>query len=203
MTICSGEIPEDDDLNPRHFVYTGYERAQREKTIKYSEQPYAQLSFTPVFDPDVSYESETKYCASPDPIFRSHSSYLDTMEYVYSYDYEELMQQYGYARPVGTGYFTSAPTVVTAEEKEALKKYAEADDMRGFFNYQSRIFKRIIDEIEIDVTATFTDGTEVTKTLELFYTPIDITEREWHNDYWYTDHATYSYSRGTISAKIK
>lgn len=192
-----------EEFGPHSIVFTGYEYTKVQQTISYNEQENALLTFTPVFDPDETYESTARYVSSPDPIFRSHHSFLDTMEYVYADNYLELYREYGYAKPVGGGYHSSAPTVVTEEEKAKLKEYAEADNMRGFFNYQSYVFKRIIEEAEIDVTVTFTDGTKETKTLELLYTPKEITEQQWHNDHWYLDNQFNSYSEGTISARIK
>lgn len=182
--------------------YFSYESAKTKQTIKYRDQEIATIGYSTVFDPNVKYEEITKYVSSPDPIAMNHHYYLETDEYVYSENYDELAQ-YGRVKRLGYGYRTPTPTEVTEEEKKTLTEYAAADDMRGFFNYQNEVFKRILEDVEIYVTATFTDGTKQTKTLELQYTPDYITEKEWYNDHWYLSNQWRSYSRGTLSARLK
>lgn len=190
---------------PENFItswYFSYESAKTKQTIKYKDQYRTTIGYSTVFDPNVKYEEITKYVSSPDPVAMQHHYYLETDEYVYSENYDEL-KQYGRVETLGYGYRTPTPTEVTDEEKAKLTEYAAADDMRGFFNYQNEIFKRILEDVEIYVTATFTDGTKQTKTLELQYTPDYITEQDWNNDHWYLHNQWNSYSRGDICARLK
>ena len=186
----------------RNSWYFAYEAAKTKQTIKYKDQEIATIGYSSVFDPNVKYESINKYFSSPDPVAMQHHYYLETDEYIYSENYDEL-KQYGRVEMLGYGYRTPTPTDVTEEEKKILTEYAAADDMRGFFNYQNEIFKRILEDVEIYVTATFTDGTKQTKTLELQYTPDYITEQDWNNDHWYLHNQWNSYSRGDICARLK
>ena len=70
--------------------------------------------------------------------------------------------------------------------------------MVGFYNYQNQIFKRLVDGTTLDVTVTFKTGESVTKTLELMYTPKEVTDTEF-----YEDHPSNTLSNGNISARLK
>lgn len=97
-------------------------------------------------------------------------------------------------------------TLVTEEEIETLRQYAKNDDMVGFYNYQNQIFKRLIDNITLDITITKTDGKNEKQTLEFLYTPdildkITPTDETKYNSPFFSCISTHS--TGTLSAKIK
>lgn len=99
--------------------------------------------------------------------------------------------------PIAYGYKDDSTPLATLEEIEKLQAYISADNMTGFYNYQNSIFKRLIDEITIDVTVTKYDGSTETKKLQLCYTPIEVKSSDSAND-----NHSYTLSNGTISAKI-
>ncbi|MBQ8001782.1 MAG: hypothetical protein IJ298_11430 [Ruminococcus sp.] len=181
-------------------IFAGYDSPTTEYTIDYQERDNYRFSFNPVYDDSYTYDFITKYYsyayANPEQNY-SHS-FCDTDELVYSEDSGDLHAKYGWVSSIGSGYRSSAPTAATEEEINALRAYAKADDMVGFFNCQNKIFERIINEVTIDITVTKTDGSVHTKTLELCYTPDEITSAEG-----YLDDQTRTYSTGTISAKLK
>lgn len=189
--------PEDKDAR-YSFFYTGYDYPKTEYTIPYDEQDRYQFTFTPVYDSGYTYEAITKFYSYANPEQNSSHSFCDTDELVFSEDSGELKAKYGWVSSYGSGYRSSAPTAATQEEIETLRAYAKADDMVGFFNYQNKVFERIINEVTIDITVTKTDGSTHTKTLELCYTPDEITSAEG-----YLDDQTRTYSTGTISARLK
>ncbi len=112
--------------------------------------------------------------------------------------FDEDVKAEGYD-PIAYGFKTNENPVATPEEINKLKEYAEADDMVGFYNYQNQIFKRLIDKVTIDVLVLkATDHYFYeTATIELLYTPIEITEADIANA-----NQSYSLSKGTISAKL-
>ena len=97
-------------------------------------------------------------------------------------------------------------TLATTNEIEKLREYAKNDDMVGLYNYQNQIFKRLIDNITLDIIITKTDGKKETQTLEFLYTPDVITkdtliaEDDFEGSFF--DHLTTE-STGTLSARIK
>ncbi len=181
-----------------HVITFSYERALTEYTYEYDKDMLVQLSFNPVYSEGATYESVGRFFSSPYEYARAHSGYNCTESYVYSENSDELKEKYGWASLIGSGYRSSSPSVVTEEEKAKLKEFAENDDMVGFFNFQNQIFKRLIDGTTIDVTVTTHNGASETKTLELMYTPKEVTTSEW-----YTDNPNNCYSNGNISAKLK
>lgn len=190
-----------DDINCDHkhneHALFGYDIALQEYTASYEQHQHLYLCFTPVYSPDSTYKQNTLSYAYADPNAMHHHYFMDSNEYVYSFDSDELHRQYGWVSGIGLGVSSSAPTVVTDEEKEALKAYTSADDMVGFFNYQNKIFKRLIDGATIDIIVTKTNGTSETKTLELMYVPDEVTSSEWYLDNQYS-----TYSTGEIYAKL-
>lgn len=91
-------------------------------------------------------------------------------------------------------------TLATDEEINNLKKYIKNDDMVGFYNYQNQIFKRLFEELTLDITVTLTNGETHTQTVEFLYTPKIIKDKDEIKN-----HAALSWSSssGTLSAKIK
>ncbi len=179
-------------------IFVGYDSPTTEHTINYEDQDKYQFSFNPVYDDSYSYDFVTKYYSYANPEQNYSHSFSDKDELVFSEDSGELNAKYGWVSSYGSGYRSSAPTAATDEEIEALRAYAKADDMVGFFNYQNKVFERIINEVTIDITVTKKNGKSQTQTLELCYTPDIITSAE---DY--LDDQTRTYSTGTISAKLK
>lgn len=181
-----------------HTVAFSYDYAQAEFTYDYEEHPFILISYNPVYHPGATYEGAARYYSSPYEYAKAHKGYNCTESYVYSDNEEELIEEFGWARKISGGLKSSAPTVVTEDERAKLREYAIADDMVGFFNYQNQIFKRLVDGTTIDVTVTFKTGESVTKTLELIYTPKEITNVEFYEDF-----PTNTKSNGNISARLK
>lgn len=192
LTYCSEE-----GTNSK-FFHTGYDHPHTEYTIDYADRDRYHLTFHPIYDSNYTYERVTKFYSYANPEQNYSHSFCDTDELVYSEDSEELHAKYGWVSSYGSGYISSAPTAATEEEIESLRAYATADNMVGFFNYQNKVFERIINQVTIDITVTKTNGKTETKTLELCYTPDEITSAEG-----YLDDQSRTYSTGTISAKIK
>lgn len=101
------------------------------------------------------------------------------------------------ASPIAYGYKDNSRSLATEKEIEMLQAYISANDMIGFYNYQNTIFKRIFDEITIDITITKHDGTTETQTLQLCYTPTEVTSLKSTS----SKHSN-TLSKGTLSAKI-
>lgn len=112
--------------------------------------------------------------------------------------FDEDIKAEGYD-PIAYGFKTYEESAATQEEIKKLKEYAEADDMVGFYNYQNQIFKRLIDNVTIDVLVLKASDHYFyeTTTIELLYTPIEVTEADIANT-----NQSYSLSKGTISAKL-
>lgn len=112
--------------------------------------------------------------------------------------FDEDLRAEGYD-PIAYGFKTNEKSAATQEEINKLKEYAEADDMVEFYNYQNQIFKRLIDNVTIDVLVLKASDHYFyeTTTIELLYTPIEVTEADIANT-----NQSYSLSKGTISAKL-
>ena len=177
------------------FVYS---HALTEYTYHPKENKIFMMSFNPVYNSKATYDYTRLYYSSPDDIVLSHHSFIPSDEYIFSENYDELCDTYGWARDICFGYRSSAPTVITQEEKNALKAYAEDNDMVSFLNYQNQIFKRLVDGTEIDITVTYNSGKQETKTLRLTYAPTEVTDSQW-----YEDSPSITYSNGNISAILK
>lgn len=105
----------------------------------------------------------------------------------------------GYS-PIAYGYNYLLPPAATGEEIEKLKEFAKADDMVGFYNYQNQIFKRLIDQMSIDILVRKNDQSKYyyeTVRLQFCYNPIEVTE----NDVASSNHSE-SLSKGTLSAML-
>ena len=185
-----------DEMYNRDYFY--YELAKTEYTYHPKENKIFMMCFNPVYNSEATYDWVRLYYSSPDDIVLSHHSFIPTDEYIFSEDYDELCDTYGWARDICFGYRSSDPTVITQEERATLKAYAEADDMISFLNYQNQIFKRLVDGTEIEITVTYNSGKQETKTLVLTYTPTEITDSQW-----YEDTPSNTYSNGNISAILK
>lgn len=120
-----------------------------------------------------------------------------TIDPIYSADGEII--DYSSNEIIGSG-FKDTQTLATEEEIEKLREYAKSDDMVGFHNYQNEIFKRIIENITLDITITKTNGDTETKTLEFLYTPEPFRESQLA---YYDTTKSITMSAGTLSAKIK
>lgn len=178
--------------------YFTYSRALTEYTYHQKENKIFMMSFNPVYNPEANYDYTRLYYSSPDDIVLSHHSFIPSDEYIFSEDYDELCDTYGWTRDICFGYRSSDPTFVTQDERNTLRAYAEADEMVSFLNYQNQIFKRLVDGTEIEITVTYNSGKQETKTLELTYNPTEVTDSQW-----YEDSPSITYSNGNISAILK
>ncbi|MBQ8572526.1 MAG: hypothetical protein IJ451_03580 [Ruminococcus sp.] len=159
--------------------------------IKYDDQKDTIFSF------NFAVPKDNFFSGSPE----HYSAIADTGEIVKVTDVVVLENNIFEARPeynaIAAGYKYDCVPLATEEEIEKLREYIYIDDMIGFYNYQNQIFKRIIDEITIDITITKTDDSTETKTLQLCYTPTEVTSAERAND-----NHSYTLSNGTLSAKL-
>lgn len=159
--------------------------------IKYADQKDTIFSF------NFAVPKDDMFSGTPE----HYSAVADTGEIVKVKDVVILENNVFEALPeykaIAAGYKYDCVPLATEEEIEKLREYIYADDMIGFYNHQNQIFKRIIDEITIDITITKTDNSTETKTLQLCYTPIEVTSAERTN----TNHS-YTLSNGTLSAKL-
>ena len=121
----------------------------------------------------------------------------DTIDAVYNEDGEII--DYSSNEIIGCGY-RDTETLATKEEIVKLREYIKNNDMVGFHNYQNKIFKRIIENITVDVTITKTNGDTETKTLEFLYTPESFRESQLA---YYDTTQSVTMSAGTLSARIK
>lgn len=200
-THTKKRIDEDLAEMTNRTLIVGYDSIRTEHTFDYDEEKLVLLTYNPVYNADATYEGAGRYYSSPNEYAKNFIGYGNTESYVYSENKQELIDKYGWAKCIDGGYRCSAPTVVTDEERAILREYAEANDMVGFFNYQNLIFKRLIDGTTIDVTVTFNTGEKQTKTLELMYTPKELTAEDWYIE-WYMDCPSNTPSNGNISARI-
>ena len=154
-------------------------------TVDYNEYEYISFGFTPSTDYDIN---QKRY------------NLLDTGEFAKG----TITSDDPYS-VVGMGVMSDG-TLATEEEIKMLSKFAKNDDMVGLYNYQNQIFKRLIDNITLDIIITKTDGKKETQTLEFLYTPDVITkdtliaEDDFEGSFF--DHLTTE-STGTLSARIK
>jgi len=181
--LCAASVPQEDRYQ---YLTFDYDKAITEYTIDYDNQANYQIAFNPVNM--VGSDYDTVFVIKE----YDENKEIKTVEYVNEYpDSANGIEE------LGRGFKSSAPTIVTDEEIETLKTYIKSEDMVGFFNYQNKIFERIINETTLDITVTKTDGSAETKTLQLRYNPVVITESD--N---YLDNQILTPSEGTISAKL-
>ncbi|MDO4748335.1 MAG: hypothetical protein Q4A12_04060, partial [Eubacteriales bacterium] len=120
-----------------------------------------------------------------------------TIDTIYGTDGEII--DYSSNEIIGSG-FKDAQTLATEDEIEKLREYVKNNDMIGFHNYQNQVFKRIIENITLDVTITKTNGDTETKTLEFLYTPEPFRKSQLA---YYDTTKSVTMSAGTLSAKIR
>ncbi|MBQ2688393.1 MAG: hypothetical protein IJF52_07225 [Clostridia bacterium] len=155
--ICIQRVPSKDRYQYMHFDYSD---AVTEFKFNYDERMDYQISFNPVNMLGADYD--TIYAIREE----DENGGTKVVEYVNEYPCSpNLIEE------VGRGFKSSAPTVVTEKEIDALKSYIEAEDMVGFYNYRNKIFERLTNDITLDITVTKTDGNTETKTLQLRYNP--------------------------------
>lgn len=104
--------------------------------------------------------------------------------------------------PIAYGFRTDDKSAATDEEIAKLREYAKADDMVGFYNYQNQIFKRLFDEVYIDILVYKTKNTEPYYyyefvRLEFCYNPIEVTDKDIAS----ANHSE-TLSKGTLSARL-
>ena len=103
--------------------------------------------------------------------------------------------------PIAYGFKTDSDSFATDEEIAKLTEYAKANDMVSFYNYQNQIFKRVIDEINLEIFVWINESrTEYeAMVIELQYNPCEITEADLLTT---NPNHSYSLSKGTLSARL-
>ncbi len=104
--------------------------------------------------------------------------------------------------PIAYGFRTDEKSAATDEEIVKLREYAKTNDMVGFYNYQNQIFKRLFDEVCIDILVYKNTDTEPYycyeyARLEFCYNPIEVTSKDVAS----ANHSE-TLSKGTLSAKL-
>ncbi len=169
-------LHEDRNIKKIHIRNTS-SKLQTEMTINYDEQDKTDFRFNPII--------------STDDFHNDMDTLMITDKGEITNDTSDNVVGYG---------FKDKNTLATQKEIETLREYIKNDDMVGFYNYQNQIFKRIIDDITLDITVTKTNGETETQTLEFLYTPDLLKKLPEYNDA-IEKHQTLS--TGTLSAKIK
>lgn len=168
-----------------------YSNTDSSIVVDYTDQSNWNFSFNPVMPGAEFYSHKQTYIAL------AGTGRITTIKEFAVLDDNGMLLEVKDHEYICTGYMLSDAPLATEEEIEKLRSYAKADDMIGFYNYQNEIFKRIIDEITLSVIVTKTDGTTETKTVQLCYTPTEVTSLE--N---LSDSPSETLSNGTISAKL-
>ena len=167
---------------------------QSQITIDYDNQNNTSFSLNPINSTVdyYNYENEMLW------VIKDTGEITDTsIDTIYSTDGEIL--DYSSKDIIGSG-FKDTQTIATEEEIKKLREYAKSDDMVGFHNYQNEVFKRIIENLILDITITKTNGDTETKTLEFLYTPEPFRKSQLA---YYDTTKSVTMSAGTLSAKIK
>lgn len=151
---------------------------ETEMTINYDEQNITDFRFNPVISTDDFHSNLGTYFAT---------------------ETGEITNEVFGSSIIGYGH-KDDNTLATSKEIKALKQYVKNGDMIGFYNYQNQIFKRLINDITLDITVTKTNGETETQTLEFLYTPDVLNELPKYND---AIEKGQTLSTGTLSARIK
>ncbi|MBR3988313.1 MAG: hypothetical protein IKK10_03315 [Clostridia bacterium] len=103
--------------------------------------------------------------------------------------------------PVAYGFMSDEESFATDEEIAQLTEYAKVNDMVSFYNYQNRIFKRVIDETELHIFVWTNEARSEYEpvVIEFKYNPVEVTETDLKNA---NPNHSYSLSKGTLSAKL-
>lgn len=162
-------------------------------TIKYDEQPSTTFSYNFAIPKDDFFQSSS---------VNNYSALAETGEIVRTTDLlkapnSNTMKATADYDIIASGYKYNYTPLATEEEIENLRKLAKNNDMVGFYNYQNQVFKRIIDGTTIDITVEKNNGEKETKTLELCYTPTEITTADRTNE-----NHSYTLSNGTLSSRL-
>lgn len=168
-----------------------YSNTDSSIVVDYTDQSNWNFSFNPVLSDAEFYSNKQTYIAL------AGTGRITTINEFAVLDDNGMLLEVKDHEYICEGYMLSDAPLATEEEIEKLRSYAKADDMIGFYNYQNEVFERIIDEITLSVTVTKTDGTTETKTVQLCYTPTEVTSLE--N---LSDSPSETLSNGTISAKL-
>ena len=180
-------------------------KTESELSMCYNEQSMTSFRFNPVESTDDFHCHSKQYFALDSGEIVDTQTHNDTNEYYLSnktninhYDYYFIKNNHQ-SDIIGYGY-KEKNCLATPSEINKLKEYVINNDMIGFYNYQNQIFKRIIDDITLNVTVTMNNGETQTKTIEFLYTPDVIKELPKYND---AIEKGQTLSTGTISARIK
>ena len=153
-------------------------KTKSEISMNYNDQSITSFRFNPVASTDDFHYHNKKY---------------------YALDSGKVVDVQTDSNTIGYGYKDNN-SLATESEINKLKDYIKSNDMIGFYNYQNQVFKRIIDDITLDVIVTMNDGETQTKTIEFLYTPDIVEELPKYND---AIEKGQTLSTGTISARIK
>lgn len=167
---------------------------QSQITIDYDDQYNKSFFINPINSTvdHYNYENEMLW------VLKDSGEITDTtIDTIYSSDGEIL--DYSSNEIIGSG-FKDTQTIATEEEIKKLREYAKSDDMVGFHNYQNEVFKRIIENLVLDITVTKTNGDTETKTLEFLYTPEPFRKSQLA---YYDTTKSVTMSAGSLSAKIR
>ena len=105
-------------------------------------------------------------------------------------------------KPIAYGVKNLDEPTATGEEIDALRKFAEADDMVGFYNYQNKIFKRLLENASVDILIRKNDQSRYYYegvTLQFSYVPSEVTAKNLDNLIY---NQSETLSKGKLSAKL-
>ncbi len=105
-------------------------------------------------------------------------------------------------KPIAYGVKNLEEPTATGEEIDTLRKYAEANDMVGFYNYQNKVFKRLLENASVDILIRKNDQSKYYYegvTLQFSYVPTEVTA-ESLSKLPYNHSETLS--KGKLSAKL-
>lgn len=105
-------------------------------------------------------------------------------------------------KPIAYGVKNLEEPTATGEEIDTLRKYAEADDMVSFYNYQNKIFKRLLENASVDILIRKNDQSKYYYegvTLQFSYIPTEVTAESIKDT---SRNHSETLSKGKLSAKL-
>lgn len=189
-----------DDTNKILIIKNTTAKLNTEISMDYNEQKNTSFRFNPITSTDDFHDYNKRYFAIDSGEIISMETENKTDEQYLVVD-KETNSTYNYHKNNIIGYgYKDNNSLATKHEINELKRFIENNDMIGFYNYQNQIFKRIIDNITLEIIVTMNNGEKETKTLEFLYTPNVINELPENTD---AIEKGQTLSTGTISARIK
>lgn len=190
-TFTSKQI---DESNTQYNLNNSNSISQTQITIDYDDQDNTSFYINPICSSVNQYYNENEMLFS----LKGTGEIVDSSVDAIVNENGEIID-FASREINGSGYIDEK-TLATKEEIQKLREYIENDDMVGFHNYQNLIFKRIIENMTLDVTIEKTNGKTETKTIEFLYTTDEFKESKL---FYYDITQTISMSSGTLSARIK